>query len=90
MITEPVRPRFGQLDRADGTTVPLVFQQTDDPTVFVGVHAGTEKPVPFNRGGVLTVDALGPGQAITLTMLEPLPPAILDWYYGGPTKRSDT
>lgn len=68
MITEPVRPRFGQLVRADGTTVPLVFQQTDDPTVFVGVHAGTEEPVPFGPGDSLKVDVIGAGQAVRLAV----------------------
>jgi hypothetical protein len=63
---QPVRPRFGQLERGDGGKVPLVFHPTDDPAVFVGVRADTEQPVTLNRGDTVTVDVLGAGQSIRL------------------------
>lgn len=59
-----VRPRFGQLRRRDGTSVPLVFYPTDDPLVFVGRFADSEEPVRLGPGDGATVDVIGPGQAV--------------------------
>ncbi len=59
-----VRPRFGQLHRADGTSVPLVFHPTADPVVFVGRYAGSEAPARIEAGDSATVDVIGPGQAV--------------------------
>lgn len=63
---EEVRPRFGELRRRDGTSVPLVFHPTDDPLVFVGVLAGSEEPARIQPGDAVTVDVLGAGQSVHL------------------------
>jgi hypothetical protein len=62
---EVTRPRFGELRRQDGSTVPLVFHPTSDPLVFLGLHADTEEPVRLGPGDRARIDVLGPGQAVT-------------------------
>ena len=66
-----VRPRFGEIRRADGTSEPLVFHPTAVPDVFLGRLAGSEEPVRVQAGDGLTVDVLGPGQSVVFTMPRP-------------------
>lgn len=66
-MSDPVRPRFGQLSRRNGDTVALVFHETDTPGQFQGLCAGDETEVVIYPGGQLSVDVIGPGQSITLS-----------------------
>jgi hypothetical protein len=45
--------------------MPLVFHHTAEPDVFVGLTAGDEAQVEVGPGDQLTVDVIGPGQAVT-------------------------
>lgn len=70
---QPVRPRFGQLQRADGTLAAVVFHVADgDPDGFVARHADTYEPVTLMEGDRISVDGIRAGQ----TLLFQAPP---DW-----------
>jgi Ser/Thr protein kinase RdoA (MazF antagonist) len=59
-----VRPRFGQVIHADGTSTSVVFHPGDEPGSFVGLDAATEQPVVLNAGDQLSVDVIGAGQSV--------------------------
>lgn len=62
-----IRPRYGQVQRRDGTVIPIVFHpHPERPDLFVGVHAGDGSAVPFGVGDTMTVDVLGAGQSAAL------------------------
>jgi hypothetical protein len=63
-MSDPVRPRFGRLVRANGATVPLVFRETDTAGRFEALTAGDELPVKVEPGDSFQVDVLGPGQSV--------------------------
>lgn len=68
-MSGPTRPRFGIVVRADGSRIPLVFRPDPrDPTHFVGVHAGDERPVrlPAGEEVEIGVDVIGPGQSVAV------------------------
>jgi hypothetical protein len=58
-----VRPTHGRITRADGTTEPVRYVATDDPSMFLPVTVDGE-PIIIGLGESLSADVLGPGQAI--------------------------
>ena len=63
-LPEPVRPRYGRITRADGSSEPLVFVPTEDPLVFLGLLASDQSPVNFRPGDDLEIDVIGPKQSV--------------------------
>jgi hypothetical protein len=59
-----VRPRKGTLIREDGERIPLRFVPTEDADTFLAVTVDGEA-VTLGTGDAITVDMLGPGQAVT-------------------------
>jgi hypothetical protein len=60
-----VRPRYGELTRADGTVIPLVFRPIPgEPGQFAALDASSERPVRVRSGDGVHVDVIGPGQGV--------------------------
>lgn len=71
---DEVRPRLGGVRRADGTEVPVVFQQLDDdPHIFQAMDLDGE-PICLWPGDKMYADIVGPGQGIVVDTAPP-PPA---------------
>jgi hypothetical protein len=67
-----LRPSQGWLRRAGGTIEHVRYVQTDDPLVFLPVTLDGERIV-IKPGDRFTVDMLGPGQSLLLTLDESEP-----------------
>ena len=60
-----VRPRYGQLLRANGAAVPLVFHPSGEaPEDYEARYADSYEPVVLEQGDSLSVDQLGEGQSV--------------------------
>lgn len=77
---DPVRPRYGHVVHGDGTTEPVVFRTTDDPTTFQPVMAAGEAPLVLGPGDQLSIDVIGPGQGIILDSLPPPSEGATGWF----------
>lgn len=62
---QEVRPRFGMLTRADGSSIPLVFVPSGRrPGEFRALRASDYQPLLAEVGDDIHLDALGEGQCI--------------------------
>lgn len=63
------RPRLGSITHADGSTTPIFFEQTADPTVFAPIDFDGQPITAFQAGDTLHVDVIGPGQGVIVSAL---------------------
>lgn len=61
-----VRPRYGQLLRADGSVVPLVFHPSGkEPEDYVARYADSYDQVVVEPGDSMSVDRMADGQSVS-------------------------
>lgn len=67
MPEREVRPRFGTVKPVGGKERAISFRPvSDDPMAFEAVDPITDEVVELNKGDVLKVDVIGPGQSIVV------------------------